>query len=137
MVWQGSLSAEETDKKSEKAEKPVETSEEPLSFLDEIKQAAQNCANHTDFVYEPTSGLYYDKKTGYYYNAVRVPHHTYGGSVIYSAIFVFFCVTHRSTVCTMTATQAATIRTIRKKINSSSTPKCTAKKLRKNKRRNR
>lgn len=53
-------------------EKQVAEAEEAQSFLDEIKEAAQNCSNHTDFVYEPTSGLYYDKKTGYYYNAVSL-----------------------------------------------------------------
>lgn len=42
----------------------------PLGFIEEIKQAAENAQNQTGFVYEPTSGLYYDCKTGYYYNAV-------------------------------------------------------------------
>lgn len=43
------------------------TVEDPLSFVDDMKRAAQQMAG---FVYEPTSGLYYDCKTGYYYNAV-------------------------------------------------------------------
>lgn len=55
--------ATETPKKPSKVD-------DPQSFLEDIKEAAQNCQNHTDFVYEPTSGLYYDTKTGYYYNAV-------------------------------------------------------------------
>lgn len=42
----------------------------PLDFIEEIKQAAENAQKETGFVYEPTSGLYYDCKTGYYYNAV-------------------------------------------------------------------
>lgn len=42
----------------------------PLGFIEEIKQAAENAQKETGFVYEPTSGLYYDCKTGYYYNAV-------------------------------------------------------------------
>lgn len=40
------------------------------TFLEEIKEAAESAQNETDFIYEPTSGLYYDQKTGYYYNAV-------------------------------------------------------------------
>lgn len=42
----------------------------PVSFVDEIRQAAENIQNENGFVYEPTSGLYYDRITGYYYNAV-------------------------------------------------------------------
>ena len=44
--------------------------ETALSFIDEIKAAAENAQNLAGFIYEPTSGLYYDSKTGYYYNAV-------------------------------------------------------------------
>lgn len=46
----------------------------PQAFIDEIKQAAENAQNQMGFVYEPTSGLYYDCKTGYYYNAVSFAH---------------------------------------------------------------
>lgn len=46
----------------------------PQAFIDEIKQAAENAQNQMGFVYEPTSGLYYDCKTGYYYNAVSLAH---------------------------------------------------------------
>lgn len=58
------------DQKPVEVTKKPEKGDDPKNFLDEIKEAAQNCQNHTDFVYEPTSGLYYDTKTGYYYNAV-------------------------------------------------------------------
>lgn len=44
--------------------------DQPVSFVDEIRQAAENIQNENGFVYEPTSGLYYDRITGYYYNAV-------------------------------------------------------------------
>lgn len=43
---------------------------QPISFVDEIRQAAESIQNENGFVYEPTSGLYYDRATGYYYNAV-------------------------------------------------------------------
>lgn len=55
--------------------KPEDTTTRPISpqaFIDEIKQAAENAQNQMGFVYEPTSGLYYDCKTGYYYNAVSL-----------------------------------------------------------------
>jgi len=42
-----------------------------FSFVDEMRQAAKHAENLNNFVYEPTSGLYYDHKTGYYYNAVN------------------------------------------------------------------
>lgn len=41
-----------------------------LKFVEKIKAAAQAAVEQNGFVYEPTSGLYYDNKTGYYYNAV-------------------------------------------------------------------
>lgn len=60
-----------TDHNSEGVSGKTETeSTTETNFLDDIKEAALNCQNHTDFVFEPTSGLYYDTKTGYYYNAV-------------------------------------------------------------------
>ncbi|KAK6617187.1 hypothetical protein RUM44_005518 [Polyplax serrata] len=39
------------------------------SIADEVKEAAENALKHTSFVYEPTSGMYYDYSTGYYYDA--------------------------------------------------------------------
>lgn len=42
------------------------------SIADEVKEAAENALKHTSFVYEPTSGMYYDYSTGYYYDAVRI-----------------------------------------------------------------
>lgn len=48
------------------------TTSEPSanSFIADIKDAAHQAQNDTGFIYEPTSGLYYDSRTGYYYNAV-------------------------------------------------------------------
>lgn len=42
---------------------------EQEKFLDDIKSAAEAQSLKNGFVYEPTSGLYYDRATGYYYNA--------------------------------------------------------------------
>ncbi|CAH1098538.1 unnamed protein product [Psylliodes chrysocephalus] len=39
------------------------------SLVDDIKEAAEIAMQKTGFVYEETSGLYYDYNTGYYYNA--------------------------------------------------------------------
>lgn len=52
--------------------KDTETNDtaEATSFIAEIKNAAHQAQNETGFIYEPTSGLYYDSRTGYYYNAV-------------------------------------------------------------------
>lgn len=41
-------------------------------FITNIQEAAERAQENTDFVYEPTSGLYYDFKSGYYYNAVII-----------------------------------------------------------------
>lgn len=46
------------------AEAPAKT------FSEEIKEAAEEAMQNTGFVYEETSGMYYDYNTGYYYNAV-------------------------------------------------------------------
>lgn len=40
------------------------------SIVDDIKNAAHEAQQASSFIYEPTSGLYYDSRTGYYYNAV-------------------------------------------------------------------
>ncbi|XP_074037240.1 angiogenic factor with G patch and FHA domains 1 isoform X2 [Leptinotarsa decemlineata] len=42
---------------------------EPKSLADDIKDAAEMAMKNTGFVYEETSGMYYDYNTGYYYNA--------------------------------------------------------------------
>lgn len=42
------------------------------NFIADIKNAAHQAQNEMGFIYEPTSGLYYDSRTGYYYNAVSV-----------------------------------------------------------------
>ncbi|CAH1186661.1 unnamed protein product [Phyllotreta striolata] len=39
------------------------------TLADDIKEAAEIAMQKTGFVYEETSGLYYDYNTGYYYNA--------------------------------------------------------------------
>lgn len=58
----------ETDKTE--ATKPNEPEAGANSFIADIKNAAHQAQNETGFIYEPTSGLYYDSRTGYYYNAV-------------------------------------------------------------------
>ncbi|GLV43490.1 uncharacterized protein CBL_04032 [Carabus blaptoides fortunei] len=47
----------------------TDKSNEPKSVTEEIKEAAENALLQTGFVYEATSGMYYDYNTGYYYNA--------------------------------------------------------------------
>lgn len=47
-----------------------EPEEAANNFIADIKNAAQQAQNEMGFIYEPTSGLYYDSRTGYYYNAV-------------------------------------------------------------------
>lgn len=37
-----------------------------------VKEVAEDAMKQTGFVYEATSGLYYDYNTGYYYNAVSI-----------------------------------------------------------------
>lgn len=54
---------------------PVSASD-AFNFVDEMRQAAQNAQNINNFIYEPTSGLYYDQKSGYYYNAVIICSYT-------------------------------------------------------------
>ncbi|PNF28841.1 hypothetical protein B7P43_G04417, partial [Cryptotermes secundus] len=43
--------------------------EEKQSLAEQVKEAAQNAMQLTGFVYEETSGMYYDYNTGYYYSA--------------------------------------------------------------------
>lgn len=47
-----------------------DANEAASNFIADIKNAAQEAQNNMGFIYEPTSGLYYDSRTGYYYNAV-------------------------------------------------------------------
>lgn len=54
----------------ETAKNNKETDSEPKSVADEIKEAAEQAMQNMGFVYEATSGMYYDYNTGYYYNAV-------------------------------------------------------------------
>ncbi|XP_037034907.1 angiogenic factor with G patch and FHA domains 1 isoform X2 [Bradysia coprophila] len=56
-------------KKLAESAEVTDQQQQPISFVDEIRQAAENIQNENGFVYEPTSGLYYDRATGYYYNA--------------------------------------------------------------------
>lgn len=47
-----------------------QTESEPKSVTEDIKEAAEQAMQNMGFVYEETSGMYYDYNTGYYYNAV-------------------------------------------------------------------
>jgi hypothetical protein len=46
--------------------------EEKQSLAEQVKEAAQSAMQLTGFVYEETSGMYYDYNTGYYYSAVSM-----------------------------------------------------------------
>lgn len=74
------LSVADPDKKEETKEdaegppekdpaKASDGEEEQENFIDDIKSAAEAQSVKNGFIYEPTSGLYYDTATGYYYNA--------------------------------------------------------------------
>ncbi|XP_016953395.1 angiogenic factor with G patch and FHA domains 1 isoform X2 [Drosophila biarmipes] len=64
------LDSLENNEDADKKDKPSDLSAtDAFSFVDEMRQAAKHAENLNNFVYEPTSGLYYDHKTGYYYNA--------------------------------------------------------------------
>ncbi|XP_049546540.1 angiogenic factor with G patch and FHA domains 1 isoform X2 [Anopheles darlingi] len=55
-----------------------EKEEQPLdikAFVDDIKQTAQDVDLQNRYIYEPTSGLYYDPETGYYYNSIYGLHY--------------------------------------------------------------
>ncbi|XP_016940655.3 angiogenic factor with G patch and FHA domains 1 isoform X2 [Drosophila suzukii] len=68
--FQENLDSLEKDEDADKEDKPSDLSAtDAFSFVDEMRQAAKHAENLNNFVYEPTSGLYYDHKTGYYYNA--------------------------------------------------------------------
>lgn len=60
----------DTPKTDTKGSETVGAETEATNFIAEIKNAAHQAQNDTGFIYEPTSGLYYDSRTGYYYNAV-------------------------------------------------------------------
>lgn len=49
-----------------------EVDNEPKNVAEDIKEAAELAMKHMGFVYEETSGMYYDYNTGYYYNAVSM-----------------------------------------------------------------
>lgn len=70
-VKQESDSDEAADEKGpDKAtSSPAKKENDPESFIDDIKSAAEAQSLKNGFIYEPTSGLYYDTSTGYYYNA--------------------------------------------------------------------
>lgn len=42
------------------------------SIADQVKEVAQNALQQTGMVYVETAGMYYDYKTGYYYNSVSI-----------------------------------------------------------------
>nr|CAI5822218.1 unnamed protein product [Callosobruchus analis] len=46
-----------------------EAESKPKSLAEDIAEAAEMALQNTGFVYEETSGMYYDYNTGYYYNA--------------------------------------------------------------------
>ncbi|XP_055628323.1 angiogenic factor with G patch and FHA domains 1 [Toxorhynchites rutilus septentrionalis] len=75
-------SSDDVMKALEKAEmqqkQAAERGEEPLdvkAFVDDIKKTAHDFDFQNRYVYEPTSGLYYDQDTGYYYNAIYGLHY--------------------------------------------------------------
>lgn len=68
-----SITPEKESTHAEVKDTPANNSEGATNtFIADIKNAAQQAQNDTGFIYEPTSGLYYDQRTGYYYNAVRI-----------------------------------------------------------------
>lgn len=46
------------------------STEEGLSIADQIRSAAEQAINQSDYVFDEASGMYYDQQTGYYYNPV-------------------------------------------------------------------
>uniref|UniRef100_A0A1B6DKM8 Angiogenic factor with G patch and FHA domains 1 n=1 Tax=Clastoptera arizonana TaxID=38151 RepID=A0A1B6DKM8_9HEMI len=69
---------EQNNLKLIKLEKSTQTTNENLwnqpiensaNITEQIKEVAENAMQQTGFVYEATSGMYYDYNTGYYYNA--------------------------------------------------------------------
>lgn len=71
MASQEKKSSDETEVKGPEAAQVTKDSEFGANcFIADIKNAAHEAQNDTGFIYEPTSGLYYDSRTGYYYNAV-------------------------------------------------------------------
>lgn len=94
---------------------------EPASFIDEIRQAAENIQNENGFVYEPTSGLYYDRITGYYYNAVIEA--TKLKQIERKVEQYQYYLHSRNMDCTTTAIPVAITNSMWKKTNSNFTPK--------------
>lgn len=60
--------AEEQQTQASLANKPMDVK----AFVADIKKTAEEFNYQNRYIYEPTSGLYYDPETGYYYNAVRL-----------------------------------------------------------------
>lgn len=60
----------EADSQVDGESKPTDSKSSTNNFIADIKNAAHQAQNDAGFIYEPTSGLYYDSRTGYYYNAV-------------------------------------------------------------------
>lgn len=71
-VARKSLSTPEKSSTDDKSDVVQSNDTEPSTnnFIADIKNAAHQAQNEMGFIYEPTSGLYYDSRTGYYYNAV-------------------------------------------------------------------
>lgn len=54
---------------NKKESSPASAEKDPENFIEDIKSAAEAQSLKNGFIYEPTSGLFYDTATGYYYNA--------------------------------------------------------------------
>lgn len=127
LASQDKKSSDETEVNEPEAAQPSKDSEFGANcFIADIKNAAHEAQNDTGFIYEPTSGLYYDSRTGYYYNAVclaqfLVSYNAEAYSEIYS-VFVFNF--RRSMDCITMETMAAIIHTIKPKTSLSFIRKC-------------
>ncbi|XP_029725647.2 angiogenic factor with G patch and FHA domains 1 isoform X1 [Aedes albopictus] len=63
--------AEEQQAHASAANEPLDVK----AFVDDIKKTAEEFNYQNRYIYEPTSGLYYDPETGYYYNAIYGLHY--------------------------------------------------------------
>lgn len=50
----------------------ISNNDKSHSIVDQVKQVAESALLQTGFVYEETSGMYYDYNTGYYYDTVYI-----------------------------------------------------------------
>lgn len=48
----------------------INNNEEGKSIADQVKEVAQSAMQQSGMVYVDSAGMYYDYKTGYYYNSV-------------------------------------------------------------------